>query len=116
MARSKDKIIILRVTPQEKENWKSKAKLAGLNLSEYLRRCASRRQISPKTPEVNYLLAVQLRQIGNNLNQQVKAMNTALKLGQDISNSEEAIRTTLEVQELLKTIQAELQNLTNLPT
>ena len=44
----------LRLTPVEKESWSVKASAMGLDLSEYIRRCVERRQITTTIqPEVN---------------------------------------------------------------
>ncbi len=44
----------LRLTPVEKESWSVKASAMGLDLSEYIRCCVERRQITTtKKPEVN---------------------------------------------------------------
>jgi hypothetical protein len=111
MSKRMTQIIILRVTPEEKSNWKLKAESAGMSLSEYLRRCAERRKIQPTAPAINYLTAAQLGRIGNNLNQQVKVMNAAVKLGQNIQNLPEIMQTLSAIQDLLKKIQAELLGL-----
>jgi len=43
----------LRLTPVEKESWSVKAAAVGLDLSEYIRRCVERRQITTTIqPEV----------------------------------------------------------------
>ena len=111
MSQQMTQLIILRVTPEEKNNWKLKAESAGISLSEYLRRCAQRRKIQPPVPAVNYLTLAQLGRIGNNLNQQVKAMNTAVQLGQNIHNLPEIIQALSTIQNLLQKIQAELLGL-----
>jgi Bacterial mobilisation protein (MobC) len=111
MSQQMTQIIVLRVTPEEKNNWKLKAESAGISLSEYLRRCVERRKIQPPIPAVNYLTVAQLGRIGNNLNQQVKTMNIAVKLGQNIDNLSEVIESLSTIQNLLKKIQAELLGL-----
>jgi hypothetical protein len=51
----------LRLTPVEKESWSVKAAAMGLDLSEYIRRCVERRQITTTIqPEVNRKTAVEL--------------------------------------------------------
>lgn len=104
-------IIILRVTPEEKNNWKLKAESTGISLSEYIRRCVERRKIQPAVPAVNYLTVSQLGRIANNLNQQVKTMNTAVNLGQNIDKLLEIREALSTIQDLLKKIQAELLGL-----
>ncbi len=60
----------LRLTPVEKESWSVFASAMGLDLSEYIRRCVERRQITTNIqPEVNRQTAVELGRIGVNLNQ-----------------------------------------------
>jgi hypothetical protein len=49
------------LTPVEKESWSVKASAMGLDLSEYIRRCVDRRQITTTIqPEVNWLTATEL--------------------------------------------------------
>jgi hypothetical protein len=96
------------MTPVEKESWSVKASLVGLDLSEYIRRCVERRAIAPVPPEVNRLTAVELGRIGVNLNQQVRAMNTAVASGQYISNIDEALATVNEVTLAVQKLQLEL--------
>ena len=80
----------LRLTPAEKVAWNAKAESVGLDLSEYIRRCVERRAIAPKPPEVNRATAIELGRIGVNLNQQVRAINTAIASGQQIPNVDKA--------------------------
>jgi uncharacterized protein YoaH (UPF0181 family) len=98
----------LWLTPEEKERWSKKAAAAGLNMNEYIRRCVERRAIAPVPPEVNRVTAVELGRIGVNLNQLVRAMNTAMASGQEIPLIEEALRQIKAVDEAVKKIQSEL--------
>ena len=66
------------LTPQEKSNWKIKAASAGMSLNDYVRCCVERRKMPAAIPEVNRQTAMEHLKIGVNLNQQVRAMNTAL--------------------------------------
>jgi len=99
----------LRLTPVEKESWSVKAAAVGLDLSEYIRRCVERRQITTTIqPEINRKTAVELGRIGVNLNQLQRAMNTALASGQFISNVDESLAVVQEVEEAVKELQREL--------
>jgi hypothetical protein len=55
-----------------------------MNLNEYIRRCVEQRALTTVQPEVNRITALELGRIGVNLNQQVRAMNTAIASGQYI--------------------------------
>jgi hypothetical protein len=98
-------------TPKEKETWKAKAAAVGMNLNEFIRCCVERRAIAPVPPEVNRATAVELGRIGVNLNQLVRAMNTANALGQVLSNVEEALNQVEAIEEAVKKVQAELLQL-----
>ncbi len=100
----------LRLTPNEKKNWSTKAAAAGMNLNEYIRRCVERRILPTVIPEVNRQTVAALGRIGVNLNQQIRAMNTALASGQHISNVDEAISCVKEVDLMLKKLQLELKS------
>jgi hypothetical protein len=100
--------IYLWVSPAEKIAWNAKAASVGLDLNEYVRRCVERRAIAPIPPEVNRATAIELGRIGVNLNQQVRAMNTALASGQHIPNVEEALAVTKEVLGAVRSLQGEL--------
>ncbi len=100
----------LWLTPEEKERWSKKAAAAGLNMNEYIRCCVERRAIAPVPPEVNRVTAVELGRIGVNLNQLVRAMNTAIAQGQLIPDVDvkEALNQVKAVDEAVKKIQWEL--------
>jgi hypothetical protein len=98
----------LRLTPVEKESWSVFASAMGLDLSEYIRRCVERRQITTKKPEVNRQTAVELGRIGVNLNQLQRVMNTAVASGQDIPNIEESLAVVEKVYEAVRALQKEL--------
>lgn len=114
MTRSKTRTVQLKlmVTPEEKAEWSDKATAVGLDLSNYIRRCVERRQISnPKiyTPtQLEQDTAYHLGRIGLNLNQQIRAMNTALASGQDIPNVEESLAVVTELFDLVRKIQTRL--------
>ncbi len=101
----------LWLTPAEKKNWNAKAAAAGMNLNEFIRCCVERRAIAPVPPEVNRATAVELGRIGVNLNQLVRAMNTAIALGQLLPDVEEALNQVKAVDEAMKKIQSELLRL-----
>ncbi|MBE9128704.1 MULTISPECIES: plasmid mobilization protein [unclassified Coleofasciculus] len=98
----------LRLTPAEKIAWNNKAASVGMDLSNFIRRCVERRQIPRPQPQINLDTAKELGKIGVNLNQQIRAMNTALASGQFIPNVEEAITVVEEVSSLVKQVQLEL--------
>jgi hypothetical protein len=100
--------IYLWVSPAEKIAWNAKAASVGLDLNEYIRRCVERRAIAPMPPEVNRATAIELGKIGVNLNQQVRAINTAIASGQHIPNVDETLLITREVLGTVKKLQAEL--------
>lgn len=109
--RKKTKQHLLLLEPEQKKEWKKKASLAGMTLNKYIRSCVERRHTTAVQPAVNIKLVAQLSRIGNNLNQQTKAIHTAMKSGENPSNWEENLRTVEEVANLLKQIQAELMGL-----
>jgi hypothetical protein len=65
----------VRCTEEEKNIIKQKAIDAGLSLSLYIRRMAINGQITVKKDNLDLEVTHQLRKIGNNLNQQTRAMN-----------------------------------------
>ena len=80
-----------------------------MDLSEYIRCCVERRQITTAIqPEINRQTAVELGRIGVNLNQQIRAMNTAIASGQDIPNIEESLAVVEKVYEAVKELQGQL--------
>jgi hypothetical protein len=96
------------LTPEEKSAWKNKAASSGMNLNDYIRSCVERRKIPQSLPEVNRVTAVELGKIGVNLNQQIRAMNTAVASGQDIPNIEESLAVVEKVYEAVRALQGEL--------
>ncbi len=77
-------------------------------MNEYIRRCVERRALTTAQPEVNRITAVELGRIGVNLNQQLRAMNTALASGQYIPNVSSSLRVVEEVYQVVKKLQSEL--------
>jgi hypothetical protein len=100
----------LWLTPEEKERMSKKAAAAGLSVNEYIRCCVERRAIAPVPPQVNRVTAVELGRIGVNLNQLVRAMNTAIAQGQLIPDVDvkEALSQVKALDEAVKKIQLEL--------
>jgi Bacterial mobilisation protein (MobC) len=96
------------LTPDEKVRWFAKASEAGLNLNEYIRRCVERRTITPIQPEVNRHTAIELGRIGVNLNQLVRAINTAIASGQHIPNVSLTLSVVSEVYKAVNKLQLEL--------
>lgn len=109
--RKKTKQHLLLLEPEQKEEWKKKASLAGMTLNKYIRSCVERRQATPIQPAINIKVVAELSRIGNNLNQQTKAIHTALKSGENPLNWQENLKTVEEVANLLRQIQAELMGL-----
>lgn len=88
------KRISLRVTEVESEKYKEKAKIAGLNLSDYIRELFENGQVilseksltdSNKTVEINQKLKL-LIGMGNNLNQLTKYTHQDKKLHTQVEN------------------------------
>jgi hypothetical protein len=109
--KKKTKQHLLLLEPEQKEEWKKKASLAGMTLNKYIRSCVERRQTIPIKPAINIKVVAELSRIGNNLNQQTKAIHTALKSGENPLNWQENLKTVEEVANLLRQIQAELMGL-----
>jgi hypothetical protein len=101
---------LLLLEPHQKKEWKRKASEAGMTLNRYIRNCVEKRRITVQ-PEVNLKLIVQLSRIANNLNQQTKAIHTALKSGENPDNWNENLQAVEETMSLLRQIQAELMGL-----
>jgi hypothetical protein len=96
------------LTPKEKSDWKTLAASLGMCLNDYIRSCVERRKIPTPMPEVNRLTAAELGHIGVNLNQQIRAMNTAIASGQDIPNIEESLAVVEKVYEAVRELQRQL--------
>jgi hypothetical protein len=99
---------LVMLTPTEKKEWLALAEKAGLDLNTYIRSCVERRKITPPLPPVNYETVYQLGKVGNNLNQQVKAFNTALKTGMELPGILENLETVNQVRQLLREVQSQL--------
>lgn len=104
----------IRLKNSELESWKAAANSANLPLSAYIRlRIEGKPVLPPKVPAVNARLSVQLgnfdvqlRRIGNNLNQAVKAANTTLEINSSIdkANVLELIEIVSEVNGVLNQV------------
>jgi hypothetical protein len=104
----------IRLKEKELLRWKAAAKDANLPLSVYIRlRLEGKPVLPPKVPAVNARVSVQmgnfdvqLRRVGNNLNQAVKAANTTLEIESSIDNANilKLIKIVSEVSELLNQV------------
>lgn len=81
---SKDKVITIRVSEQQKKRLISKSKTAGLNLSEYLINQGLNKKII-KIEGLNEFI-IELRRIGNNINQLTYLANSGKIYTVDLSN------------------------------
>ncbi|HEY9796081.1 MAG TPA: hypothetical protein V6D30_10600 [Leptolyngbyaceae cyanobacterium] len=96
------------LTLKEKNDWKIKAASSGMCLNDYIRSCVERTKIPQSPPEVNRLTAVELGKVGVNLNQKIRAMNTAIAESQEIPNIEESLAVVEKVYEAVRQLQTEL--------
>ena len=85
-------VVRARVTPSERELIAQKADASGLSISEFLRRCALRRELPSEQKgqvfEGSSELLFELGRVGKNLNQFARSIaetNTYLREGQQIS-------------------------------
>lgn len=83
----------VRFAKDEYEELRWKSHQAGISISEFIRRAAINKQIRfpQPPPQVNREIYRELSAIGVNLNQLVKAMNTANKAGTLLSVDADAI-------------------------
>lgn len=65
----KSKVITFRVTPEEEARYKEEADIAGLPISEYIRRRLNCTKIEPKQPLTDRQTVATLRQIGGLIKQ-----------------------------------------------
>lgn len=104
----------IRLKDSELKSWKAAANDANLPLSVYIRkRVEGKPVLPPKVPAVNARVSVQmgnfdvqLRRVGNNLNQAMAAANTTLKIEEGISNANvlELIKIVGEVSGVLNEV------------
>ncbi|MBG1260744.1 plasmid mobilization relaxosome protein MobC [Nostoc sp. BAE] len=69
----------------------------GMSASELMRRNALMRPLPKRLSKISLQTYWELGQIGNNLNQLVKATNTALKIGRTLPADPELLRELLEL-------------------
>lgn len=88
----------VRFAADEYEQLKKKAYEARVSITEFIRRAALRRRVvePPPPPQLNWKLYEELNAIGVNLNQIAKAVNTAVKAGQDINIDVEQLQNLVE--------------------
>jgi hypothetical protein len=111
----------IRLKDSELLRWKAAAKDANLPLSVYIRlRIEGKPVLPPKVPAVNARVSVQmgnfdvqLRRVGNNLNQAVKAANTTLEIDSslDKANVLELKKNVGEVSEVLNQVRDLLRSM-----
>lgn len=65
----------IRVTEKEKEKIRKKAQEAQLTMSDYARRLLLEKNIAPVDKKLLNEIKMQIRYIGNNINQSVRIMN-----------------------------------------
>jgi len=104
----------IRLKDSELKSWKAAANDANLPLSVYIRlRIEGKPVLPPKVPAVNARVSVQmgnfdvqLRRVGNNLNQAVKAANTTLEIESSIdkTNVLELMKIVCEVSGVLNQV------------
>lgn len=95
----------VRFAADEYEQLKKKAYEARVSIGEFIRRAVLRRRVVelPPPPQLNWKLYEELQAIGVNLNQIAKAVNTAVKAGQDINIDVE------QLQNLMKSLGASIR-------
>ena len=88
----------VRFAADEYEQLKKKAYEARVGVGEFIRRAALRRRVvePPPPPQLNWKLYEQLQAIGVNLNQIAKAVNTAVKVGQEVNIDREQLQKLVE--------------------
>lgn len=69
-----------------------------MSISEFIRRAALRRRVvePPPPPQLNWKLYEELNSIGVNLNQIAKAVNKAIKSGQDVNIDVEKLQKLVD--------------------
>lgn len=88
----------VRFAADEYSQLKQKAYQARVSITEFIRRAALRRQVvePPPPPQINWKLYEELGRIGNNLNQLVKGVNTAVKAGQPVNIDARSLTLVVE--------------------
>ncbi len=90
-------IFPVRLSDIELEMIRMKSQDAGMSASELMRRNALMRPLPKRLSKISLQTYWELGQIGNNLNQLVKATNTALKIGRTPPANPELLRELLEL-------------------
>ncbi|MBL1203517.1 MAG: plasmid mobilization relaxosome protein MobC [Nostoc sp. GBBB01] len=90
-------IFPVRLSDIELEMIRMKSQDAGMSASELMRRNALMRLLPKRLSKISLQTYWELGQIGNNLNQLVKATNTAIKMGRTPPANPELLRELLEL-------------------
>ncbi len=90
-------IFPVRLSDIELDMIRIKSQSAGMSASELMRRNALMRPLPKRLSKISLQTYWELGQIGNNLNQLVKATNTAIKMGRTPPANPELLRELLEV-------------------
>ena len=98
---SKDKVITIRVSEQQKKSLISKSKTAGLSLSEYLINQGLDKKII-KIEGLNEFIT-ELRRIGNNINQLTRLANSRIITCVDLEDTKKELQKLWQSLNLLTT-------------
>jgi hypothetical protein len=90
-------IFPVRLSDIELDMIRIKSLDAGMSASELMRRNALMRPLPKRLSKISLQTYWELGQIGNNLNQLVKASNTAIKMGRTPPANPELLRELLEL-------------------
>ncbi|MBD2415558.1 hypothetical protein FACHB389_21955 [Nostoc calcicola FACHB-389] len=90
-------IFPVRLSDIELEMIRIKSQDAGISASELMRRNALMRPLPKRLSKISLQTYWELGQIGNNLNQLVKATNTAIKMGHTPPANPELLQELLEL-------------------
>ncbi|MCC5609787.1 plasmid mobilization relaxosome protein MobC [Nostoc sp. CHAB 5834] len=90
-------IFPVRLSDIELDLLRIKSQDAGMSASELMRRNALMRPLPKRLSKISLQTYWELGQIGNNLNQLVKATNTAIKVGHSPPAKPELLRELLEL-------------------
>lgn len=90
-------IFPVRLSDIELDLLRIKSLDAGMSASELMRRNALMRPLPKRLSKISLQTYWELGQIGNNLNQLVKATNTALKIGRTLPADPELLQELLEL-------------------
>lgn len=91
--------VYVYVTKDELNNIRGKAKKAGLNIGEYVRRTLDGETIVMAPPADFSTLIFEIRRVGSNLNQLVRRLNTTGDI--DLTEVEKCIADIQETQSML---------------